>query len=73
MGLIGIGLTARRQLRSGLPISIMYGLTIGFTFWVFQSFCLSLGYGEILPPIVAAWAANLIFLCAAVVLVLLAE
>jgi lipopolysaccharide export system permease protein len=73
MGLIGIGLTARRQLRSGLPISIMYGLTIGFLFWVFQSFCLSLGYGEILPPLVAAWAANFIFLCAGLMLVLQAE
>ncbi len=73
MGLIGIGLTARKQLRSGLPTSIMYGLTIGFLFWVFQSFCLSLGYGEILPPLVAAWAANFIFLCAGLVLVLQAE
>ncbi len=73
MGLIGIGLTARKRLHSGLPVSIMYGLTIGFLFWVFQSFCLSLGYGEILPPLVAAWAANFIFLCAGAVLVLQAE
>jgi lipopolysaccharide export system permease protein len=73
MGLIGIGLTARRQLRSGLPTSIMYGLTIGFLFWIFQSFCLSLGYGEILSPPVAAWAANAVFLCAGLMLVLQAE
>jgi lipopolysaccharide export system permease protein len=73
MGLLGIGLTARKQLRSGLPVSIMYGLVIGFLFWVFQSFCLSLGYGEILPPLVAAWAANFIFLCAGMMLVMQAE
>lgn len=73
MGLTGIGLTARKKLRSGLPISITYGLAIGFLFWTFQSFCLSLGYGEILPPLVAAWAANFIFLCAGLMLVLQAE
>ena len=73
MGLIGIGLTARKQLRAGLPISITYGLAIGFLFWIFQSFCLSLGYGAILPPLIAAWAANFIFLCAGLMLVLQAE
>lgn len=73
MGLIGIGLTARKQLRNGLPISITYGLGIGFLFWIFQSFCLSLGYGEILPPLLAAWAANFVFLCAGLILVLQAE
>lgn len=73
MGLIGIGLTARKQMRSGLPISITYGLAIGFLFWIFQSFCVSLGYGEILPPLIAAWAANFVFLCAGLILVLQAE
>lgn len=73
MGLIGLGLTARKKLRSGLPISITYGLAIGFLFWIFQSFCLSLGYGAILPPLVAAWAANFIFFCAGLMLVLQAE
>ena len=73
MGLIGVGLTARRQLTKGLPISIAYGIGIAFLYWVFQSVCLSLGYGEILPPVVAAWTANFVFLCGGGLLLLNAE
>ena len=48
-------------------------LGIAFLYWVFFSFCLSLGYGELLPPFIAAWAANLIFSSIALVLLLNAE
>ena len=73
MGLIGVGLTARRQLTKGLPISISYGIGIAFLYWVFQSLCLSFGYGGILPPAVAAWTANIVFLCGGGLLLLNAE
>ncbi len=73
MGLVGIGLTARKQLSSGIPLSVTYGLAIGFSFWIFQSFCISLGYGGRLPPLLAAWTANFIFLCGGFFLVLHAE
>jgi len=73
MALIGIGLTARKRLHQGLPVSITYGIGIGFLYWVFQSFCLSLGYGGILPPVLAAWMANLVFLCGGLLLIMQAE
>ncbi len=73
MGIVGIGLTARRRLNSGLPVSITLGISVGFLYWVFQSFCLSLGYGNILPPAIAAWSANFVFICAGGVLVINAE
>ncbi len=73
MALVGIGLTARKRLNKGLPVSISYGIGIGFIFWVFHSFCLSLGYGSILPPVVAAWMANLVFFCAGLLLIMHAE
>jgi len=73
MGLIGVGLTARRQLTKGLPVSISLGIGIAFLYWVFQSLCLSFGYGEILPPAVAAWTANIVFLCGGGLLLLNAE
>jgi len=73
MGLVGIGLTARRRLNKGLPVSITLGICIGFLYWVFQSFCLSLGYGNVLPPLISAWIANCVFLCGGAVLVLNAE
>jgi lipopolysaccharide export system permease protein len=39
---------------------------IVFIFWVVYSFCLSLGYGGMIPAPVAAWTANLIFTCVSV-------
>jgi lipopolysaccharide export system permease protein len=73
MALVGIGLTARKRLNKGLPVSISYGIGIGFLYWVFQSFCVSLGYGGILPPMVAAWMANLAFFCGGLLLIVHAE
>jgi lipopolysaccharide export system permease protein len=73
MALVGMGLTARKRINQGLPISISYGIGIGFLYWVFQSFCVSLGYGGILPPIVAAWTANFVFFCGGMLLIMNAE
>ena len=62
--LAGTGLAVRGKIRrEGLALSITYGIGIAFLYWIFYSFCVSLGYGEVLPPVVAAWMANLIFLC----------
>jgi len=63
MGIIGTGIASRGKSREGLPVSIAYGLGVAFLFWVIYSFCLSLGYAQMLPPLVAAWAANFVFLC----------
>ena len=73
MTLIGTGIGIRGNVKEGLPVSITYGIGIAFLYWVIHSFCLSLGYGEMLPPFVAAWTANLLFLCFGVILVLNAE
>ena len=73
MALVGLGLTARKRLDKGLPVSITYGIGIGFLYWVFQSFCISLGYGQILPPAMAAWMANFVFLIGGLLLIMNAE
>jgi lipopolysaccharide export system permease protein len=73
MGVVGIGLTAKRRLNTGLPVSITLGIGIGFLYWVSQSFCLSLGYGSALDPLIAAWIANFVFLCVGGVLVINSE
>ena len=73
MALVAIGLTARRRLDKGLAVGITYGIGIGFLYFVFHSFCIALGYGGILPPLAAAWAANFIFLCGGLFLVINAE
>ena len=73
MSLAGIGIAVRRNLKERLPISVAYGIGLAFLYWVFSSFCMSLGYGEMLPPWVAAWMANFLFLCFCGFLMLNAE
>ncbi|RLC10700.1 MAG: LPS export ABC transporter permease LptG [Deltaproteobacteria bacterium] len=61
--IVGTGIAVRGKMKEGMPIGIAYGIGIAFLYWIFHSFCVSLGYGEMLPPWIAAWTANLVFLC----------
>ena len=61
VSIIGTGITLRKGTREGLSVSITYGIIVIFLYWISQSFCLSLGYGGVLPPFIAAWIANFIF------------
>jgi len=65
LSMFGAGLALKNSTKEGMVISFAYGILIVFIYWSFYSFCLSLGYGNVLPPMIAAWIANLIFLCAA--------
>jgi len=65
LSLFGSGLALRGSTKDGMTISFAYGIVTAFIYWSFYSFCLSLGYGNILPPLLAAWIANLIFFCVA--------
>jgi lipopolysaccharide export system permease protein len=69
ISMFGAGLALRGSTKEGMVISFAYGILTVFVFWSFYSFCLSLGYGNVLPPMLAAWVANLIFFCAAGLLV----
>jgi lipopolysaccharide export system permease protein len=69
LSILGTGIALRGKLREGMPVSITYGLAITFLYWIFNSLCLALGYAEMLPPVVAAWMANLVFSCIAGLLV----
>ena len=70
MSIIGSGIALRRKRSEGLPTSIAMGLGVAFIFWVLYGICLSLGYGEMLPPLVAAWTANVIFICIGFLIIL---
>ncbi len=61
--MVGTGLAARGTVKEGMPVVIAYGIGTTFIYWIFYSFCLSLGYGQMLPPGIAAWTANLAFFC----------
>ncbi|MBS3756311.1 MAG: LPS export ABC transporter permease LptG [Desulfobacterales bacterium] len=73
MSLMGAGIALRGKTRDGLAVSFAYGMITAFVYWTVYSFCLSLGYGGVLPPWLAAWSANVLFFLAAGVLLLSLE
>ena len=73
VSIIGIGTAVKRKSREGPSVSIVFGAVVVFLYWVLHSFCLSLGYGGLLPPIISAWISNIIFSCYAVLNLMNAE
>ncbi|MGD8522871.1 MAG: LPS export ABC transporter permease LptG, partial [Desulfobacterales bacterium] len=73
MCIIGTGIAVKRRIKEGLSISIAFGGGMIFLYYVSYSFCLSLGYGELLPPILATWISNVIFACLGIVNLINAE
>jgi lipopolysaccharide export system permease protein len=71
--IIGTGITLKKNTRQSLSVAIIYGIAVVFLYWISQSFCLSLGHGGILSPVIAAWIANFIFACFAGINLLNAE
>ncbi|MDL2269424.1 LPS export ABC transporter permease LptG [Desulfosarcina sp. OttesenSCG-928-A07] len=65
LGLLGTGIALKATLHEAMARRILYGLAAAFLYWTFGSFCLSLGYAEMLPPLISAWVANGVFLCVA--------
>jgi lipopolysaccharide export system permease protein len=63
---LALGIGVKRKYRDNLFTVIAMGIGVAFLYWILDSFCLSLGYGGVLPPIVAAWVANCVFACASV-------
>ena len=61
MILTGAATGMRKFAKENIPVAVALGVVVAFLYWVMHGFCLSLGYGGILPPIVSAWAANLFF------------
>ena len=71
--IIGAGLAVRKIAKHGLSVNIALGIGVVFLYYISYSFCLSLGYGGLLPPIIAAWASNFIFACLALFSILNAQ
>ena len=69
----GAGISLRFKTRDRIGGGVAFGVGAAFLYWTFYSFCLSLGYGEMLPPFVAAWTANAAFICFAAITLLNAD
>lgn len=70
MPLLGIPFALRTERGKGIVRGVGISIVISFAYWVMLSFSLSLGHSGILPPIVSAWIANLIFLMLGVFMLL---
>ncbi|MHB8481756.1 MAG: LPS export ABC transporter permease LptG [Nitrospiria bacterium] len=63
MALIAIPFGLKNDKRSaGISKGIGISLAIGFSYWIIYALSTSLGHSGILPPLLAAWLANLLFL-----------
>ena len=69
MCLAGAGIVTRKTGGQGIATGIAWGISAAFLYWIFYSFCVSLGYGGILPPFISVWLANLVFLCMGIIVV----
>lgn len=63
MAVSGVTVASRRRFREKMSISIGIGLVVLFSYWTLHGFSVSLGYGGMLPPFIAAWSANIVFMC----------
>jgi len=68
LAVIGISFSLKTERSGGLAGSIFAGLIIGFSYWILFAFSMSLGRSGTLPPLLAAWLANLLFGLSALVL-----
>ncbi len=63
MVLAGAATGMRSFAKENLPVTIALGVVIAFMYWIMYGFCISLGYGSILPPFISAWITNFFFFC----------
>lgn len=67
MALVGAATGMRRFVKTNLPVAIAVGVVIAFFYWIVYGFCLSMGYAGVLPPVPAAWIANIFFLLGGII------
>jgi lipopolysaccharide export system permease protein len=59
--LVAVPLAARGTRTSSLPAAVALGFTIGFSYFIVLAFTRALGQSGTMPPLLAAWMANGIF------------
>jgi lipopolysaccharide export system permease protein len=57
---LGIPIAGRVKRNASVAATIGVGTLVGFSYWVILALGMSLGHGGALPPLVAAWGANVI-------------
>ncbi len=62
MVLLGIPFALRNSRSGGIAMGIGAGVGIGFAYFVINAVLLSYGRSGVLPPVIAAWGANTLFM-----------
>jgi lipopolysaccharide export system permease protein len=61
LAIFGISISLRQK-KGGTPLAVSLGMCICFLYLTILGFARSLGLSGVLPPIISAWLANLVFL-----------
>lgn len=67
---LGGGIALGKEKSLSIPMLVLSGIGVAFGYWVVRSFCISLAYGDMLNPMVAAWFPNLLFFVSGIFLLL---
>jgi lipopolysaccharide export system permease protein len=70
MAFLGIPFSLRGGRSSGIAMGVGVSLIIGFTYFLTNATLVSFGQTSVLPPLVAAWAANILFAAAGIWLIM---
>jgi lipopolysaccharide export system permease protein len=65
MAIIGIASSIKLERKGGMTQGIAAGIVIGFSYWIVFAFNVSLGHAGGMPPLLSAWAANILFVLGA--------
>ncbi|MBI5048506.1 MAG: LPS export ABC transporter permease LptG [Deltaproteobacteria bacterium] len=61
MVMLGIPFALKSGRHGGIAVGAGISIVIGFSYWVIFAINISLGYNDIIPPMMAAWLTNFIF------------
>jgi lipopolysaccharide export system permease protein len=73
MMVVGIAMALLGESKSSIAVRIALSMCVTFIYWIVFSLCITSGYSGILPPFVAGWLANLLFLASGLYLLITAR
>lgn len=62
MTLVGVSMALRSERKSGIAIGVGLSVCVAFMYWILFSFSITSGHSGILPPVIAGWLPDLVFL-----------
>lgn len=61
MAFLGIPFALQKGRNANLAMGVALSVAVGVSFYLLQAMLIAFGYSAVLPPVVAAWAPNLLF------------